>query len=501
MTIGLTYTRGRAVDYTTESGTLITRVAGQFAQHASCPIRGATPDRVRITVGSMFTSTSGAVVVFLDPDNANGGGGQQANGLIFCCRTDANNRIELEYTKGSTVLTARRLSGGAGATVTASLTFSAGDALCVYIAWDASNIYVAANGGAIASAANAVAPAIPTTCDIGSQDGSTASTFFNAAYAAVLFFSAPITTAQWVGLAALRALRPPLFGEWAQPTGLWYGAHSQVWSLPSTGQWFDFKNTTNVRFTALDVGVASPLHRTVETPLGDGAVYIDTKLQPRNVAVDMSILGTSIDGVFDLRRQIAAALNPRRGQGLLMFASYDTVYEVSAMLQALPYTTEFAQYVRTQAQFLCTDPAWRYGPRQESLATVPAGGWTIPWTIPWTITESAVSQNVTNSGDLEAYPLITITASSLGCVNPYAINSTTGKSFRFAGLTMAPGEVLVLDMDARTAILNGVTNVIGYRTFDSAIWALTQGVNSVKIGADSGSATVKLSFAPQLVGV
>lgn len=502
MTLGLAYTRGRTIGSTTESGNGITRVAGQFAQALSCPIRGSVPHRVRIPHEGMITPTSGAAIIYLDPDNANGDGGQQSFGLVFDWRLNSTNRISLVYDKSGTQWTMSRFSGGAGASISTSDTFAAGAAIAVYLAWDATTTYVAVDGGTIASVSNSSIPSLTALVDIGSQDGSTTSTFFNAAYGAVLLFAAPITAAQWQGLAALRSLRPPVFGEWAQPSGMWLGAHSQVWTLPSTGQWLDFLNTTNLNMEELaDGGVAPVLHRQIETPLRDGATYVDSRLRPRRVGLTLSLQGTSVDSAFDLRRQVTQALNPRRGQGLISFAPYDNVYEITAMPSSLPFSSRFPQFVRGTAEFLCTDPLWRKLARAESLASVPQGGWSITWSIPWTITESAVTQAVTNEGDVDAYPTIVVTAGSNGCTGPYVENITTGELFRLQGLVLAANEVVTINMDARTAVKADGTNVIGYRTDASRMWALVPGSNSVKFGADSGSATMRISHPTQLVGV
>lgn len=503
MTMGLTYTRGRTIASTTESGSGITRVTGQFARTRSCPVQSSGPHRVRVTVDGMLTATSGAVVIYLDPDNTYNGGGQQNNGLVLDWRTDANNRITLQYDKANTRWQLDRIqSGTATNPVQLTDTFTAGAAIALYVAWDAGNLYIAVDGGAVTSAVNARNPTLPTTFDVGSQDGSTASSYFNAAYGALLMFSAPLTTAQWQGLAALRALRAPLFGEWAQPTGMWLGAHSQVWTLPSSGQWFDFINTTNFTMEELnDGGIATPLHRMIETPLRDGATYVDTRLQPRMFSLGVSFGASTIDAMFDLRRQMAAALNPRRGQGLLMFAPYDEGYEITAMLNSFPFNSRFAMFARQPAAFLCTDPLWRKVARTESVVSVPQGGWSITWTIPWTITESAISQSVTNEGDVDSYPKFVITAGSVGLEDPYVENTTTGETFRLQGVVLAANEYVTIDMDARTVVKNDGTNLIGYRTSESRMWALEPGSNTVKCGAEAGSGTAQMSHAAQLVGV
>lgn len=509
MTLGLTYTRGRTTSTIGESvagvTTPITRVAGQFSSPMlSCPVRSAGQQLVTLTVGSVVTPTSGAMIFYFDPDNNHNGASQHTTSYLFHWRTDASNIMHLTYDKTGTRWIVTRLSGGAGATVVLTDTFNAGDPMAVYVGWDATNLYVAVDGGAITSGANSSIPTLPATLSIGTNPldvGFTSA--MNAAYGAVLMFSAPLTLAQWQGLAALRALRAPLFGEWAKPTAVWYGAHQEVWSLDTNSEWLDFYNTSGLSLHEFNNGgIAMPLHRVIETPLRDGGTYVDTRLQPRHVDLGLILQGTTVDATFDLRRQVSAGLNPRRGQGLLSFSPYDQLYELTAMTESLPFAGNTAQFLRTQARLLCTDPAWRKVARALSVFTIPQGGWSIPWTIPWSITESAVTQNVTNDGDLDTYPTVIVTAGTTTTLDgPGIQNVTTGDRFHLRGLVLQTQEYVTIDMDARTAIKSDGTNVLGYRTIDSRMWALQPGVNSVKAFTDAGSAVAKMSLTSKLVGV
>lgn len=505
MTLGLTYVRGLSEGSTTE-GNSPTREAGCFnSPFLAAPVRSSGPHRVQIPVGSMFTAQAGAVILMFDPDNANGGAGQQSNGLVFDCRTDANNRITLQYDKSNTRWQLDRIqSGTATNPVQLTDTFSAADKIALYIGWDSGNLYIAVDGGSFTSAVNARNPALPITLDIGSQDGATASTYFNAAYAAVAFFSSHLALADWQALAALRALRPPLFGErvGSTMTGLWYGADSRVLTLPSTGTAIDLKNLAGVNLEGLmGAGVAPVQHRMVETPLGDGAVYVDSRLTARRLVTQFAVHASSIDSMFDLRRVVAQASNPRRGMGRLYFTPYDQVYQINALLNSgIGYDGHWAQYQLARAEWMCPDPAWLVAARNEAALAVPAGGWSITWSIPWSITPSSVTQAVTNSGDLDSYPYIEYTAGSGGCIGPYLVNGTTGEAFSLPNLEMSAGQVLIVDMDARTVTISG-SSVMGYRSSDSRMWALQPGSNSVTAGAQSGSATVRFAHYTRLVGV
>lgn len=506
MALGLTFTHGRTNGTTIESAS-IARVAGQFtAPYLSCPVRASGSHRVQLTIPpSGPTPTTGAVLIYCDPDNNHNAAGLDNPALLFTWRTDDNNRIIVLYDKASARFDARRESGGAGAAVTVASTFNAGDAKAVYCAWTATTLYLAVDGGAIASVGNTSIPALPATADVGSITG--IADYFDAAYGAVALFSAPLSTAQWQALAGLRSSRPPLMCEQSGTLMrlLWYGAHSRVWTLASGGVCYDFANGSGANLERIiNAGAAPVLNRAVETPTGDGATYIDTRLAARQLAITLRLIGSSLDNWWGtVRREIIGGMGIRReGAGVIMFAPASLIYEIDALfdggLGMEDY--EYALSGEVGPVFVCHDPAWRAAALNEAALSIAAGGWSISWTIPWTITVTEASTAVTLSGDLDSYPIVTFTAGAGGCRGPRIANTTTGEEFSLGGLEMAAGEVLTIDMAARTAVV-GSTNVLGYRTAGSKAWALAPGANTVVASLEAGSATVTVQHATRFAGV
>ncbi len=181
----LTYTYDRVTEAVTFAGEPSLEV-GQWANYLSRGIRdGATPaHRVQLTVGTKLTPASGCVVLYLNPDNDNGGGGQDDFGRVFSWRTDDNNRLSLLYIKGSTQWNFEYHTGGGQDTAVVSDTFGFGDAKVVMCAWDATTIYVAVDGGTIVTFARTQPDAtLPASFDVGSVAGSVS--YFEAAYGAV----------------------------------------------------------------------------------------------------------------------------------------------------------------------------------------------------------------------------------------------------------------------------------------------------------------------------
>lgn len=506
MTVGMSYVRGRTTEETTESASLA-RVAGQFTSpFLSCPVRSASSQRVRLTVGTKLTETAGAVAIFFDPDNANGDAGQAANGRLFSWRDDASNLIEVEYDKAAARFEARRLNGGSGGEVTASATFTAGAATMVYVAWTATTIQLAVNGGTLQSAANTDIPTLAaTTFDVGSVDGST--NYLDAAYGAVQTFSAALTQAQVDVLAALRSTRPPVIGEGDAGdvvTGTWYGGHKLVWdTTASDGAVLDLNDGAERWVRELGgAGVGGITTVASETPLRDGAAYVESQLDVRKLSVMLSVYGASYADFWSKRQELVAALNPARGEGLLMFAPDAQVYEIDAVLSAgLGYSDQRGRDGQgVPLVFDCHDPAWRVALINEATLNSVAAGLSVPVSVPVSIGLGGTSSALTNSGDLESFPEIHL-SSMAAADTPVLTNTTAGKSFGLTGTYTDPNTVTV-DMDDRTVVDENGASLMSARQSTAEMWSLAPGVASTITTSQSGGTYVaRVRWWTRLAGV
>ncbi|MCC6238103.1 MAG: phage tail family protein [Dehalococcoidia bacterium] len=505
MKAALTYSRGRIAVPTVESGTLIAREVGQFAAPLlSCPVRGS--GRLQLPISRM-TPASGSLVIYFDPDNAWNAGGQPANGYVFEWYDVASGYLAAYFNKAAGNWRIDRVAGTGSAEPTAAQTFAAGDPSVLYLGWDATGVAVAVNGSTIATQANTHIPAsLPTTYDIGHAPNIPGSRFL-AAYGAVVECARPLTQTEWEAFAALRISRPPLLGERinAAMSALWYGANPFTWKLPMGSTALDLVNTEGVTFDRLlGAGTAPVEHRGVETPLRDGKLYITSRLKERRLIARLVLEGDTAEGWYALRRELMAALTPRSGEGMLMYAPSRAVYEIDALLYSgLGIDdAEWRRGERPAVAFDCLDPAWRNAAQAAVLQAIPLSGWSLAWSIPWSFTASARSFVLTNDGDVPTYPVFTVTAGSGGASGIGFANTTTGKRYQTASsFLLAAGEVLTVDMDARTATKQDGTNQISQRTTTSEMWPLEVGDNAVTVSTESGSATVQAGFPRRYVGV
>lgn len=100
---------------------------------------------------------------------------------------------------------------------------------------------------------------------------------------------------------------------------------------------------------------------------------------------------------------------------------------------------------------------------------------------PYYLSPSSVlsEQTVTNSGQLEAWPIWVISGPGSG---PIITNVDTGEYFTF-GVTLGTGETITVDTRPRrkTAVRSDGTEVSGLMSSASVFWPLTKGANTVRV--------------------
>ena len=126
------------------------------------------------------------------------------------------------------------------------------------------------------------------------------------------------------------------------------------------------------------------------------------------------------------------------------------------------------------------------GAQSAPISPVQGGGitWPIVWPIVWA--PGGTPTTITNSGTVNAYPVITL---SNQMTNPVITNVTTGQTIQIDGLTTTAGDEVVIDMLNRTVLLNG-GSILSYLNASSRWWPLVPGSNSIKLSTGNSSDTV-----------
>lgn len=138
-------------------------------------------------------------------------------------------------------------------------------------------------------------------------------------------------------------------------------------------------------------------------------------------------------------------------------------------------------------QLHATDPFFYSQTQTTSLSLgTPVGGFTFPFTFNFSFGGGSNPSiaSLTNSGDVECYPLLTVAGP---CTYPAISNITTGQTIQF-GVTMATGDKLVIDTDLKTAVLtpNGSpsgTSVLSTIQQGWSWWAMAAGTSQIQFSS------------------
>lgn len=179
-------------------------------------------------------------------------------------------------------------------------------------------------------------------------------------------------------------------------------------------------------------------------------------------------------------------------------ASYfvDAYAEKPQMKNSEILFSRFMLHLRCPKSFLFSSTAISSG-----AITVPTGGgFILPVILPIISSSSTGgSALITNTGNVTAYPIITLTGS---LTTPYIYNATTGVYMQL-NYTLAPTDVVVIDMLNKTIVLNGSTDLLYTKQTGANWWGLLVGNNNISFstGSSSDTGNAAISFNPPYLGI
>jgi len=249
-------------------------------------------------------------------------------------------------------------------------------------------------------------------------------------------------------------------------------------------------------YTFYDVGTHSILQEfegfefaeirnSIDNVAGDyGAVYVNSKMGRRRVAIRGDLIGAD---VYNQRRLLARALRQTGTIKLFQFITYDDLelqFEAEITKVLNPYTHKIHTFL-----IEATAPDWRFYSQtlhsQDIAQTIIRGGAMIPFTIPLSIPEPTadeveLSNIITNVGNEQSDPVITLTGPGTG----FTIGNVTADKELFLDVTLAEGDEVVIDVKARTVVKNVTTNL--YPDLTGDFWSVLPGQNELRFLVNSG---------------
>lgn len=246
-----------------------------------------------------------------------------------------------------------------------------------------------------------------------------------------------------------------------------------------------------------------------------GTVMRHAAIKSREIELSLLAQGASaaaMESVFDdLRRWFATANERSRTPGYLRLTRPDAVVRQIACYYAGGLDSDTALgtriHQRTALRLLAPEPYWTdQADTEESYGTADSTTVWFPFfPLNLGINDVLATPNIINSGDVDAYPVWTVTGPG---TNPTAQNTTSGELWQL-NMTLLAGETVVID--TRPSSLRGSTpsvqdnygnNRFGDLVNTSELWWLAPGENqvSLSIGNATVASSIALAYLPRYWG-
>lgn len=279
-------------------------------------------------------------------------------------------------------------------------------------------------------------------------------------------------------------------------TFIWTDARGITWDFTDPTKWL-FKPPDGFGLPDLEI-----VER--QTPFGDGAQWVYTRLKPRDFTLTVVMRAPDWSTAQDRRDYITAAFSTAPGPGTL------TVFRANGTARALVCTPKTGLKFNAANQkgmnrlepitFHASDPSW-YDPGVATATTTTwsaSGGAFGTFPIALGSSNSPLVWQLPNNGNLPTYPVFVIGA---GAVNPVVWNKTARRYLRWNG-TVAPGTTLTFDCAFFNPLVtitdtNGAT-YSGFGQLDATakFFALDGGVvSTIAYTQDNRSVPVTVTYA------
>lgn len=247
-------------------------------------------------------------------------------------------------------------------------------------------------------------------------------------------------------------------------------------------------------------------HQVIKRGNYPGATVYPGKFGSIKISGEWIIVGTTFSDLAAqvelFRKTILTAL--KSNGATLEIDKSNGIGLVTTVLTAKVSTNAKAEDKTGRSVLVEFDTAYPYlkgsSDKNVSLHIVNGGGMAIPMSIPMNMSAGASSDTTaTNSGEYEAYPVITITGP---IVNPVITNLTNGKQMSLTYTLASSSDSIIIDCYNRTAVITTTgNNARPYLSGDFI--TLDTGVNMLRLGAGSYNANgmASLTYRDTYLGI
>jgi phage-related protein len=275
-------------------------------------------------------------------------------------------------------------------------------------------------------------------------------------------------------------------------------AYEKIYWVEPNGTIRDLMDIPNLAMTLGRTGAFMPPIMASEDriPFQYGTRTRYLTLDARDIDIPLYMSASDEDELRIKMRELLSWLNPLKGIGKIRVIRPD-----STQRELFCHYSQGLQMVETQelmsptdinfiASFRATDPLWYDVDPNTYTFGVTSGAVNFFPMLPLHLSASGFFSTPTpigNDGDVESWPIWTITGPGSGIV---ITNLETSEVMDLTGLTLLSGEYVTIDSreGVRTVVKNNGMNLYSYLTPNSTIWPLYVGNNTVRVDM-SGTST------------
>lgn len=212
---------------------------------------------------------------------------------------------------------------------------------------------------------------------------------------------------------------------------------------------------------------------------------------PRLITISGYLNENSCENLEDARKDLQSGLPIRTPVTITILTPANELYVTDGYVIdfKMPYISKL--YSEYKFDILCRSAYFLSATQNvQRLDKVVGGGFIIPFILPVIFGDGAGTEIITNLGTEPIYPIMEFHGVAS---NPRITNNDTGEYVGF-DITTSSDDVIIVDMNERTATLNG-GSILSFRQWGSSWWALPVGQSrlsfSTSVGTDDGYALVK----------
>jgi hypothetical protein len=230
--------------------------------------------------------------------------------------------------------------------------------------------------------------------------------------------------------------------------------------------------------------------KSTKSPYQDGSSFIDVQLTDRTIPITGAIMAEDRQKMYELRRQLMSILNPKLGQGQLIYTNDARSYSIQAIPEESPiFTDRLSHNQLFTASFIANNPYWSDLTQTVKGLRFEAGGLTFPWRLPSQFALAAYRGVFVNDGDVDTPLEIRYQGPA---TNPIVQNETTGEYIK-VNYELTDKDTLIINTafgNKRVEVLNedGTRmNVFHWIDLGSTFFQLRSGRNMLRYGSDHDS--------------